>query len=131
MDKRILLISNAAFLGFTGVVLTFLPEEISTYLGVEYSSLTTLIFLVMGALYLGFAMLNWMTKDAQIRGIYNKPFVTSNLVHYGIGALALLKLSFSVQLNKEVIYILAFFYIAFAIGFLYTFLVNPEKQQTE
>ena len=117
------------FLGIVGAILTFIPAETATYMELEFNSSTTLVLQLMGALYLGFAILSWMTKGAQIGGIYNKPFVTGNLVHYATGAFALLKLSFSSQNSNAIIITLAFFYIIFSIGFLYTFMINPVKQQ--
>ena len=116
------------FLGIAGAMLTFIPAETIAYMELEKNTSTTLVFQLMGALYLGFAILGWMTKGPQIGGIYNKPFVTGNLMHYATGAFTLLKLSLNGQNTNPIMITLAVFYIVFAIGFLYTFMINPIKQ---
>ena len=43
---------------------------------------------------LGFGMMNWMARDALFGGIYNKPMTIGNFMHFGIGALGLVKAVF-------------------------------------
>jgi len=69
------MISCCVFLGIIGMGLTFLPDEIISSLSITPNPISTVSFQLIGALYLGFAMLNWMAKGSFIGGIYN----TSNL----------------------------------------------------
>jgi hypothetical protein len=69
-----------------------------------------------GALYLGFAMLNWMSQGSVMGGIYGRPVAIGNLAHFTIGALALLKLVLSEQRVVELV-IGAAVYTAFAVAF--------------
>jgi hypothetical protein len=92
MNTRILMIASAIFLGAMGVAASFLPVEILTVLdpGIDRSLAT--VVQVLGAALLGFAMLNWMAKGAPAVGIYGRPIVTGNLVHFTVGGIALAKL---------------------------------------
>lgn len=46
---------------------------------------------VIGAAYLAFAMLNWMSRGATIGGIYGRPLVTANVLHFTMVAIVLVK----------------------------------------
>jgi len=127
MNTKIILTSSAIFLGLTGLGLSFFPSEILNYLNIETSQVTTIFMQLLGALYLGFGMLNWMAKGSIIGGIYNKPIAIGNLMHFGVGALALVKVVFGVQENTEIIIVLIVFYAIFAIAFAYIFMANPNK----
>ena len=74
-----------------GLCATFFPQEILVYAGLPPSGLPTLAVQVGGALYLGFAMLNWMAQAHLIGGIYSRPVALGNLCHFVVAALALLK----------------------------------------
>ena len=44
-----------------------------------------------GALYVGFAMVNWMAKGNLLGGIYNRAVAMGNFADFGIGAIVLVK----------------------------------------
>jgi len=46
---------------------------------------------LLGALYVDFAMLNWMVKGSLIGNIYNRPVAVANFTHFLVGGLALAK----------------------------------------
>ncbi len=46
---------------------------------------------VVGALYVGFAELNWMARDNLIAGIYSRPVAIGNLMHFVVASIAMLK----------------------------------------
>jgi len=91
MKTTILMTLSAALMFALGVVLTFLPRETLTYLGGEPLEPLILLLQVTGALYLGFAMLNWMARATILGGIYNRPIVLGNFLHFAAVAAALLK----------------------------------------
>lgn len=119
---------SAVFLGIVGLVLTFLPKEILEYTQVEINPMSFLILQVLGSLYLGFAMLNWMTKNNLIGGIYNKPLVVGNLAHFFISSFALIKIvgQFS-DVMYTIVLTLTVIYAGFALGFGYVFKTNPSQ----
>ena len=91
MNTRLLLTSTSIFYGLIGISLTFLPDEIASYLSYEAIPKTRLLFQLIGAIYLGFAFLNWMAKGSPIGGIYNRPILIANLTHSSIAAITFIK----------------------------------------
>ncbi len=128
-NTKIIMISSTLFLGMSGAILTFLPNEIISSMAIRPSQITTLFFQLTGALYLGFAMLNWMAKGTLIGGIYNKPIAIGNLMHFGVGAIALIKIIFKILTHKEIVIALAAVYVIFAILFAYVLRTNPTKTE--
>lgn len=51
------------------------------------------IIQMMGGLYLALAMMSWMSKEKPTGGIYNRPLVMANFIHYLIGFTTLLKMT--------------------------------------
>ena len=56
-------------MGFSGIIFTFLPQEIITFSGYTLDNLNVLFLQVLGALYFAFAILNWMARTNLIGGI--------------------------------------------------------------
>lgn len=83
--------TSAIALGLAGICLTFMPVEFLNYIGVEATKPLELFAQILGALYFGFAMLNWMTRSSIIGGIYNRPIAVANFTHFLIAGLALIK----------------------------------------
>lgn len=92
MNTKILMTLSALALGVVGLTLSFIPEEIIGYFKIETTTTTALFLQLLGSLYLGFGILNWIVKGSLIGGIYNKPIVIGNLMHFGIGAITLFKI---------------------------------------
>ncbi|RDW15135.1 multidrug DMT transporter permease [Oceanobacillus chungangensis] len=123
MKTNWLLSSSAVVMGFFGLVGTFLPEEISNILGISPLPITKVLIQIIGGLYLGFAMLNWFTRSARIGGIYNRPVVLGNLIHFIVVFFALIR-----QLMEQfnfIFVILTFIYFGFAVWFTFFMRSNP------
>mgnify|MGYP005991185491 FL=1 len=129
MNTKIVMTSSALFYAIIGIILSFLPNEIADYLNVEYNTITILFLNIMSALYLGFGILNWMAKGTLIGGIYNKPIAIGNLMHFGVGAIALVKVVSNIQAHSEIVISLTVVYVIFAILFVYIFRTNPTKTE--
>ena len=127
MNTKILMSSSSVYLAASGAILSFLPNEVISSIGIPPNPISTLSFQLLGALYLGFAMLNWMAKGSLIGGIYNKPIVVGNFMHFGVGALALVKVVSKIQIHKEIVISLTAIYAIFAILFAYVFRTIPSK----
>ena len=125
MNTKLILTLSAFFLALIGLTLTFLPEEIIKLAGVPSSKIVQLILQILGALYVGFAMLNWMARGSTIGGIYNRPISIANLTHFLIGALALIKGLMNNPGLSLVIWILTGLYSIFAVLFGLLFSRNP------
>jgi Fe2+ transport system protein B len=125
MKTKLLMTSSALFCGIIGTLLLFLPIEIAGYLGVEPTIITILFLKILSAIYLGFGILNWTAKGTLIGGIYNKPIVLGNLLHFAVGAIELIKVISSIQTHREIIIFLTVFYVIFALLFVYVIKTNP------
>ena len=125
MKTKFLMTSSALFYGIIGTLLLFLPIEIAEYLSIEPTIITILFLKILSAIYLGFGILNWTAKGTLIGGIYNKPIVLGNLLHFAVGAIELIKVIFNIQAHKEIIIFLTVFYVIFALLFAYVIKTNP------
>lgn len=91
MYTRALMISSAALMAAAGLVTSFAPEEVLALHGSTPDNATLLLIQMMGALYLGFALLNWGARGAIIGGIYARPVAAGNFLHFAMVAITLTK----------------------------------------
>jgi hypothetical protein len=91
LKTRWILGASALLMGVAGLAGSFAPQEILGSLGIAATGALPVMVQVMAALYLGFAMTNWMAKDSLIGGIYNRPLAVGNLLHSACAAMALAK----------------------------------------
>jgi hypothetical protein len=83
--------ASAVFTGVIGVAASFAPHEILAAIPVQPAPVTVMMVQVLGALYLAVAMQNWMARGSTIGGIYSRPLVAGNVVHFVVVAIVLLK----------------------------------------
>ena len=124
MNTKILMITSALLMAICGILFQFIPNVILQLFEVDSNPILPLFVQMMGAMYLGFAMMNWMAKTVLIGGIYARPLAMGNLLHFMIGALALIKFAFS-NPHLWTIWITAIFYSIFAILFGIVMFTNP------
>ena len=123
------MISSCIFLGAQGIILTFMPDEIISGLSIIPEPISILLLQLLGALYLGFAMLNWMTKASLIGGIYNRPLAIGNFMHFAVGALALVKIINKIDDHLEIIISFTVVYSVYAILFGYVLITHPPSKK--
>lgn len=116
-------------MGIIGFFLTFMPNETLKFLNQDPTDILTFILQLMGALYFGFAILNWMAKNVLIGGIYAKPLCLGNFVNFLMGALTLIKLALNSSLSAAYFWILTIFYILFALAFGFVSFINPNLKE--
>jgi len=126
MNTRSLMMISAIFLAVNGFGFTFFPNEIAGLLINDDNYIFILILQILGALYLGFSILNWMSKASLIGGIYNKPILIGNLLHFFTASMALIKLAFKVETNLQLIFSYTIIYSLFTLFFGYVFFTNPS-----
>ena len=117
MNTKWIMTTASLLLGVSGIVLTFAPDLIIGSLGINPTHVSVLLGQIIGGLYFGFAMLNWMTKESLIGGIYNRPVAVANLTHFMIAGLALAKASISNTELPTLILIVSVAYVLLAILF--------------
>lgn len=91
MRTNWLLVSSAVVMGSAGLAATFAPAELVRSLNLAPAVTAQVLVQLIGALYVGFAMVNWMARGSAIGGIYNRPLLLGNLAHFLVGGLALIK----------------------------------------
>lgn len=116
MKTKILMSASSLFLAFLGLFASFLPQEILARLGAPADAALPLLVQIGGALYVGFAMVNWMAKGSLIGGIYSRPVAMGNLAHFGIGAIVLVKGLLAGQ-TDPVVWVGCAVYSVFAVWF--------------
>lgn len=90
--NRLVMAASAVVMAMAGVAATFLPHELLVALGANSAGrLIPIAVQLLGALYLAFGMANWMAKDSLIGGVYNRPLLMGNVLHFVAGALAIFK----------------------------------------
>jgi hypothetical protein len=127
MNTKYLMIASALFMGLLGLSASFLPAEILNYASLNSTVLPTLLIQIIGALYLGFALMNWMAKTLLIGGIYSRPLCIGNFMHFTIAGLALIKATFN-HSDVKIVLIAAIAYSLFAILFGFVLFTNPTKK---
>lgn len=128
MNTKILMISSAIIFTLIGINLILFPKEILNHLELGDSDTLELLMQIIGSLYCGFAMLNWMSKGNLIGGIYNRPISAANWTHFAIAGLALIKGIFANPNSSYIIWIITIFYSIFAILFGIVLFKHPDNK---
>ncbi|WP_339755484.1 hypothetical protein [Algoriphagus aquimarinus] len=125
MNTKLIMTLSAIFLLSAGISLTFFPDLILDYLNLNPNQIVVFLLQLLGALYFGYGMLNWMNKGRPIGGIYNRPVAIANLSHFMIAGLALLKGLTSNPELQFTIWVIGIIYIFFGFAFGVIFFRHP------
>ena len=112
---RWLMMLSAMFLAVAGLITSFFPDKVLETHGTVPDGPTVLLIEMMGALYLGFAILNWTARGVIIGGIYARPLALGNFLHFAMVGVMLTRETIDhgvIQLATS-----AAVFSAFAIGF--------------
>ena len=126
MNTKLLMIASAFVMGVLSTIATFLPNELLQFFGQSSTGTLLLIMQITGALYFGFAIMNWMAKTVLIGGIYARPLAMGNFSHFLIVALALIKFIIN-QSVSPYLWIIAIVYSIFAVLFGIVLFNSPVK----
>jgi len=85
------MMASAVLLALIGLAMTFMPQEVLAVHGSPADNATVLLLQMAGALYLGFALLNWAARGVLIGGIYARPVAAGNFLHFTMVAITLIK----------------------------------------
>ena len=83
--------TSAIFMALLGLSASFLPQELLAFANAEVGRFAIVLVQVTGALYLGFAFLNWMARGVLIGGIYSRPLALGNFMHFAVVTTVLAK----------------------------------------
>lgn len=124
---RTLMVLSALFMAVLGVGITFLPQEFLSHVGAQPEGTLVLAIQLLGALYMGFAALNWMNRGNRIGGIYARPVSMANFLNFAVGAMALLKGLMHQPLALDVA-LMALAYTVFAVWFGLVLFTHPAEK---
>ena len=92
MDKpNPLLVFSAVLYFLAGAAALFAPQELLSYAGAVPVDLNVSLLQAVGAAFLGFGMLNWLSRYSLVGGIYGRPVVAANFAHAFAAAALLVK----------------------------------------
>lgn len=120
------MMSGALVTGVLGIAATFFPHEMLQRLGHPGDAVLPLLIQLLGAMYIAFAILDWITRHSLIGGIYNRPIALANLVHFTSGALALAKGMFATS-QAAILWPLTIVYSVLAAAFAAVLFTSPVK----
>lgn len=121
---RLLMTASAVFLVLLGVPCMFAPDVVLTRLAGGTSMAAETLAQLTGALYVGFAALNWMSRGSLMGGIYGRPVGIGNLLHFVAGAFTLIKAAPAMS-EPAAAWAVAIVYAVFAAGFARVIFRNP------
>lgn len=129
MNTKVIMMFSSLFMGLLGITFSFLPVEIVAILSLPIDQPLPLMVQILGGLYFGFAMLNWMAKDNVIGGIYSRPVCIANLTHFSMVFFALIKAVYGTE-PLQFLWPLVVIYCGFSVLFAYILFANPVSQQS-
>jgi hypothetical protein len=116
---------SAVFMALLGLLTSYWPDKVLETHGTVPDNTTLLLLQMMGALYLGFAILNWTARGVLIGGIYARPLALGNFLHFAMVGVMLAKAAIThgvVQLATS-----AVVFSGFAIWFGIVLFTSPVK----
>lgn len=124
LNTTLLMTTSAGFVGLIGVAVSLFPEELLRSLGTQSEGVPVLLIRLVGALYLGFAVLNWMARDNLIGGIYSRPVALGNFAHFFAASIVLIKhltatphlLPFAILAGANTLFAVGFGFATFSEG---------------
>ena len=88
MHTKLLMMFSAVFLAVLGLATSYFPDRVLATHGTVPDNATLLLVQMMGAIYLGFALLNWTARGVLMGGIYARPVALGNFLHFAmVGAM--------------------------------------------
>ena len=126
--SRLLMTVSALVLAALGIPCLFVPDVVLQQFSGVSSQPAELIVQITGALYAGFAVLDWMAKGTLIGGIYGRPLALGNLLHFFAAGMALIKAAPSFP-QPLIAWPLAGVYALIAAGFALVIFRNPVRSK--
>ena len=127
MSTKGLLSASAIVLAVAGLAGSFAPQELLAWAGLPAAGVLPVGVQILAALYLAFAMVNWMSRGSLMGGIYNRPVAIGNVMHFTIGALSLVK-AVGAGERAPAVLVAAAIYVIFAIAFGKVLFTSPVQR---
>lgn len=82
LNTRLLMTASAVYTGLLGLAAALFEEAILSLFGAAADDFSVVLVGVVGALYIGYAVLNWMARGNLIGGVYSRPVAMGNFAHF-------------------------------------------------
>ena len=117
--------ASALAMALLGLPCIFAADVVLQRLAGGSSAGAELMVQITGALYLGFAGLNWMGKANLMGGIYGRPVAIGNLLHFLVATFAIFKAAQAT--GTRFLWPIGIGYASFALGFALIVFRNPLR----
>ena len=131
MNTKLVMTFASIIMGATGAILIFASDVVLGNLAIEINQTSLLLGQVIGALYFGYSMLNWMTKESLIGGIYNRPIAVANFTHFLIAGLAITKALVSNPELPKILWAAGAAYVVLGLLFMIILFSHPVKSKSD
>lgn len=131
MNTKLVMTFASIIMGATGAILIFASDVVLGNLAIEINQTSLLLGQVIGALYFGYSMLNWMTKESLIGGIYNRPIAVANFTHFLIAGLAITKALVSNPELPKILWAAGAAYVVLGLLFMIILFRHPVKSKSD
>lgn len=108
-----------------GAVFVFAPAEAGAALTGQGDPLA---FSLLGGAIFGLGMMTWMTRRQPLGGVYGRPVLMANLVHFVIGGLTLLRVGIDGDATGWLL-VLCAFYLAGAVFYGVLLFTQPAQRK--
>jgi hypothetical protein len=122
--KNIIVYINLVYTTIFGLILTFAPDELMHYINAHNQNGVILIQF-LGAFFISYSIMNWMSKDSILGGIYGKSIMLGNCVFYVSSAFALYK----VAANNTLFICLALLHTFLGISYYLLMSSDPQNKK--
>ncbi len=126
--KKAAILLIAAFFTLTGIAFVVAPIEMTARLfnTNRLQMVSPVLPSLLGAAFLGVAIMNWLIRNAPLGGIYGRAIVSGNQVHFFAGTLILIT-SNAVKTATILYGVLLSVYLLSAIFFTLLLFFNPKN----
>ncbi len=107
MNSKLVMTGAVIVLGLAGIACLLIPKEIFKLYNPATEDIQGLLVQLLGAGFLGFGALDWVSRKSLLGGIYGRPVVGTNYTHFLIGSLLMVRAAISQPNNVVVWFTLA------------------------
>ena len=126
LSNKTVLSALAVFMFLQGMWATFFSREILAVFRWRQDLLPELLMQMLGALQLGWGMLNYMCRNHRFGGIFGRPLLLANLAIFSVSGMALVRAATHWGGSFPALWILAGAYLVLALLILKIIRSDPD-----
>lgn len=126
MNTKLLQSVSSVFLGVIAFFCILISDLSLKLFEVPVKDYSILMIQILGGLFLGFSVANWVSRTILIGGIYGRAIYMGNLTHFLIGGIALLNWNVSNNFPTIASLVVLIVYLSFAFLYSLNLVLNPK-----